>query len=105
MTKNTLLQKYIQYSKRIVIFGIAQWAVIALASLVLVLLSSHFGVYVDEWTAKVVNNIVTCSSALAVAICSGYYAHSAYDNSLKQKVSAAIIGESAFVDGDASGNG
>lgn len=103
--KNTLLQNYIQYSKRIVIFGIVQWAMIAIAALVLVLLSSRFDVYVDEWTAKVVNNIVTCSSALAVAICSGYYAHSAYDNSLKQKVSAAIIGDDTLDASDESGNG
>lgn len=104
MTQN-VLQKYLQYSKRIAIFGVAQWAVIALASLILVLLSSQFGTLVDEWTARVVNNIVTSSSALAIAICSGYYAHSAYDNSLKQKVSAAINSDTALDDLGDSGNG
>lgn len=103
---NNALQKYLQYSKRIAIFGIAQWAILALASLMLVLLSSKFNIFVDEWTSRVINNIVTCSSALSVAICSGYYAHSAYDNSLKQKVSSAILGNiSQEEEENSSGNG
>lgn len=83
--QSSILQKYLQYSKRIAIFGIVQWAVLALASLSLVAISNSFGIVVDEYESRVINNIVTCSSALAVAICSGYYAHSAYDNNLKQK--------------------
>ena len=87
---NTILSKYLQYSKRIAVFGIVQWAVLACASLIFVLLSAHFGIFVDEFISRVVNNVVTCSSALAIAICSGYYAHSAYDNSLKRKIESAI---------------
>lgn len=100
----SLLSRYLQYSKRIAIFGIIQWAVIALVSLIIVLLSHVFGAIVDEFAVRIVNNIVTRSSALAIAICGGYYAHSAYDNSLKQKVSSAINGDLISSDVDA-GNG
>ena len=94
----TVIQKYLQYSKRIALFGIIQWAVLALCALIL--LSDTSGVAVDEYAVRVINNVVTCSSALAVAICSGYYAHSAYDNNLKQRVAAAFEQDEA-----ASGNG
>lgn len=102
---NSVISKYLQYSKRIALFGIIQWAVIACASLMLVLLSAQFGIYVDEFIMRVVNNVVTCSSALAVAICSGYYAHSAYDNSLKRKIENAIVGDLPENDDVAESNG
>jgi hypothetical protein len=60
--------------------------------------------FIDEWMMRTINNIVTCSSALAIAICSGYYAHSAYDNNLKQKMSN-MLSESIDNDVDESGNG
>lgn len=100
----SIFQKYLQYSKRIAIFGICQWSVIALIALILTLYSSRCGLFIDEWMMRTINNIVTCSSALAVAICSGYYAHSAYDNNLKQKMNN-ILTESIDNDVDASGNG
>lgn len=87
---NTVISKYLQYSKRIAVFGIAQWAVLACASLIIVLLFAHLGIQIDEFVVRVVNNVVTCSSALAVAICSGYYAHSAHDNSLKKKIESTL---------------
>lgn len=101
---NTVLSKYLQYSKRIAVFGIAQWAVLAGASLAVVLLSSSLGVYVNDFVVRVVNNVVTCSSALAIAICSGYYAHSAYDNSLKGRVER-IFEQPNMSEDTASGNG
>jgi hypothetical protein len=87
---DNVLHKYLQYSKRIAIFGILQWSIIAMSALIFVLLAEHFNVVIDEWTSRVINNAVTCSSALAIAIASGYYAHSAYDNTLKQKVANAF---------------
>lgn len=104
MMINASLQKYLQYSKRIAIFGIAQWAVLALVSLLAVLLSNMVGIVIDDFAVRVINNVVTCSSALAIAICSGYYAHSAYDNSLKSHVGKAF----AYNDGSENtdvGNG
>ena len=86
----SIIQRYLQYSKRIAIFGIAQWGVLALASLLAVLLPNAAGIVIDEFAVRVINNVVTCSSALAIAICSGYYAHSAYDNNLKQRVAFAF---------------
>lgn len=91
--QSNLAEKYLQYSKRIAIFGICQWAFIATIALIITLLASKLGVYFDEWTMRAVNNIVTCSSALSIAICSGYYAHSAYDNNLKQRVAKAFEDE------------
>ena len=99
----TTVHKYLQYSKRIAIFGIIQWSVIAFISLILVLLSNVFNIVVDEFAVRIVNNIVTCSSTLAVAICSGYYAHSAYDNNLKQKLFSGIEPETS--EEEATGNG
>ena len=87
---NAAVQKYLQYSKRIAIFGIAQWAIIAMTSLIAVLLSQTIGIIIDDFAARIVNNIVTCSSTLAVAICSGYYAHSAYDNNLNRKINSTF---------------
>lgn len=86
-----VLHKYLQYSKRIAIFGIAQWAVLAALSLVIVIMFTGLDISIEEWVARVVNNVVTCSSALAIAICSGYYAHSAYDNNLKNKLAGLNI--------------
>jgi hypothetical protein len=100
----SLLGRYLQYSKRIALFGIIQWSVLALVSLTIVLLSHVFSVVVDEFVVRIVNNIIACSSALAIAICSGYYAHSAYDNSLKQKVASAINGDLTASDTN-TGNG
>ena len=100
----SLLSHYLQYSKRIALFGIIQWAIIALTSLIIVLLSHVFGAIIDEFSVRIINNIVTCSSALAVAICGGYYAHSAHDNTLKQKMSSAINGDLISSDVD-TGNG
>ena len=102
---NTTLQKYLQYSKRIAIFAILQWSVIAILSLILVMMSSGVHVIIDEWAARVINNVVTCASALSIAICSGYYAHSAYDNSLKKRVSHALMTENDEPPAEESGNG
>jgi len=103
VTNNTTtIQKYLQYSKRIALFGIIQWGIVAIVSLLLVLLSAYLDLFVDEWAARVVNNIVTCSSALAVAICSGYFAHSAYDNNLKQRVVSALESEDKVTSGSSA---
>lgn len=91
--QHDFMQNYLQYSKRIAIFGIVQWGTIAVISLILVLLSSYLHIFVDEWAARVVNNVVTCSSALSIAVCSGYYAHSAYDNNLKKRVTNMLDAE------------
>ena len=99
----SLLGRYLHYSKRIALFGIIQWAVLALAALSIVFLSHILGVIVDDFVVRIINNVVTCSSALAVAICSGYYAHSAYDNSLKQKVAYTLSDD--IVSDSESGNG
>jgi len=106
LSKPTALQKYLQYSKRIAIFGICQWAVIALAALGIVLLSDVYSIMIDEYASRVINNVITCSSALAVAICSGYYAHSAYDNNLKQRIASALnVSEETTEDDEPTGNG
>ena len=87
---NNVLHKYLQYSKRIAIFGIVQWAVLAFLAMATVGLAKSIDITLDEYAMRIVNNIITCSSALAIAICSGYYAHSAYDNNLKNRVSNAF---------------
>lgn len=83
-----VLQTYLQYSKRIAIFGIVQWAVAAVivAAIVCIAVFTHNVLYENE--AMILKNIITSSSALAMAISGGYYAHSAYDNNLKQKISS-----------------
>ena len=102
---NTFAHKYLQYSKRIAIFGITQWAVLACAALMMLALPYRLGFYVDEFAVRIINNVITCSSALAIAICSGYYAHSAYDNGLKRKIEEAIAGSAINEDSASEGNG
>lgn len=82
---NALAQNYLQYSKRIAIFGIAQWAAIALLTFLLVAVSVVLDRELYSGASDILDNVVACSSTLAVAISTGYYAHSAYDNTLKSK--------------------
>ena len=84
-TKLGILQNYLQYSKRIAIFGIAQWAVLALLACIFAMISVFVETFPYESASPIINNVITCSSTLAIAICGGYYAHSAYDNTLKSK--------------------
>lgn len=100
-----MIGRYLQYSKRIALFGIIQWAVLALASLMIVLMYGLYEIRIDDFASSVINNIVTCSSALAVAICSGYYAHSAYDNNLKQKVESVVVPKYGEESSTETGNG
>ena len=81
-----ILQTYIQYSKRIAIFGIVQWAVLSVLIIGVVCLSVFTSIEMQETVSSLLKNIITSSSALAIAISSGYFAHSAYDNTLKQRV-------------------
>lgn len=81
-----LLQTYLQYSKRIAIFGIIQWSVAATLVILISSLAMLFSFHLEESVSSLLKNIVTSSSALAIATSGGYYAHSAYDNALKKKV-------------------
>lgn len=89
-TKLKILQNYLQYSKRIAIFGIAQWAVLALLAFLLAALSICIDTIAYESISTIINNVITCSSTLAIAISGGYYAHSAYDNALKNKADETV---------------
>ena len=83
-----ILQGYLQYSKRIAIFGIAQWAILAILIIAFSYIAAFAQIYIEESVSSLLKNIVTSSSALAVAISSGYFAHSAYDKTLNQRVAA-----------------
>ena len=85
-----LIHYYLQYSKRIAIFGIAQWAVVAILAVSIVWIMGWLEIYLADTLAALANNIVTSSSALAIATSGGYYAHSAYDKKLQKRVELAL---------------
>lgn len=82
----SLMHKYLQYSKRIAIFGIAQWTAIAIIVLAFMGVLMFTGALIDDPIASVLKSMITSSSTIAIAVSGGYYAHSAYDNTLKKKV-------------------
>lgn len=86
-----LLGKYMRYSKRIAVFGIAQWALIAGTCLVFIWVMGSIDNKVTDTLISLANNIITSSSAIAIATSSGYYAHSAYDKKLQKKVEKTIF--------------
>lgn len=86
-----LLGKYMRYSKRIAVFGIAQWALIAGTCLVFIWVMGSIENNVTETLISLATNIITSSSAIAIATSSGYYAHSAYDKKLQKKVEKVIF--------------
>lgn len=88
---NDLLGNYLRYSKRIAIFGIVQWAIIAGICLVFIWVMGSIDNKLTETLISLANNIITSSSAIAIATSSGYYAHSAYDKKLNKKVEKTIF--------------
>jgi len=79
-----------RYSKRIAVFGIVQWAIIAAVCIVFVWVMGSTENNLTETLMSLANNIIVNSSAIAIATSSGYYAHSAYDEKLKKKVELAL---------------
>ena len=88
--QKTIAHWYLQYSKRIAIFGIVQWAVVAVVVLTFGWFCSAAECQLTDMIVTMINNVTTSSSVLAVATTSGYYAHSAYDKKLKKQLEQAI---------------
>ncbi len=88
--QKTIAHWYLQYSKRIAVFGIVQWAVVAIIALALGWFCGATDHELEDTIVAMVNNVSTSSSALAIATASGYYAHSAYDKKLKKQVEKAL---------------
>lgn len=101
----SLMHKYLQYSKRIAIFGIAQWTAIAIVVLAFMGALMFTGTVVDEPIASVLKSMITSSSTIAIAVSGGYYAHSAYDNTLKQKVENTLNASCDCCDHGGGSNG
>lgn len=97
-----LIQTYLQYSKRIAVFGIAQWAIIAVLSVAIAYFSTFLCIHISETTTDLLKTVITSSSTIAITISGGYYAHSAYDNRLKQNTN--LTSESVESE-NSSGNG
>lgn len=91
-TRLGLARDYLQYSKRIAIFGVAQWAILAFLVFLLAFLSIFIEQISYESISGIINNVIACSSTLAIGICGGYYAHSAYDNKLKSETESSQNG-------------
>lgn len=82
-----IIKNYLQYSKRIVIFGVSQWIAVALFVIALTATAIFTSNHIEQAESEILRNIISSSSTLAIAISGGYYAHSAYDNTIKQRVS------------------
>lgn len=85
-----ILQTYLQYSKRIVIFGIIQWAIISGFIVLTTYILAFLSINISEIISDLLKNVISSSATLAVTIVGGYYAHSAYDNTLKNRIDTVV---------------
>lgn len=82
--KETLLHRWLRYSKRIALVGLVQWIIVAAIAFGVVFITMCFDIQLDDYNSSIVRNVVTASSGLAVTTSGGYYAHSAYEKKLEQ---------------------
>ena len=85
--EHTLVKTYMRYSKRIVVFGIIQWSVIAGTCLLIAVFPS---IPMTTSLAEVLKHAMTCASTIAVTLSSGYFLHSGWEESLKKKMESAL---------------
>lgn len=78
--KHVIVQTYMRYSKRVVIFGMTSWVVIAGVVLGLLYWLSIGGYSIDEYVASVLRTVLSSSSGVAIASIGTYMAHSAGEN-------------------------
>ena len=94
-----VIVKWLQYSKRIAIVGLAQWCIVAAISLSYVGISMLLKIQMDDYVVSVIKGAISSSSTIAISTSSAYYLHSVADKYI-QKTKAITSLES-----DESSNG
>lgn len=105
MQPKNIIQKYIQYSKKITLFGMIQWCVLALLSLAIVITDNILFHGLNEYETEVIKSVITWSAAVAFISVSTYEANSAIEKVVKQKIENMITGTQVDVSEEESGNG
>lgn len=90
---NTLVQKYIQYSKKITLFGMIQWCVLALIAMCISIFGSTKLAALDEYTMGVVKTVVVWSATVAFISVSSYEVNSAVEKAVKQKFESSLTAQ------------
>ena len=88
MNDNSFATWYVQHSKKLSIWGLAQWALIAIAVLFITAFTE-----LDSYNAQVLVSVTQWSATLAGVVVSGYMLNSAAEKAFKQKITTAITSE------------
>ena len=91
--KDSLVQRYIQYSKKITLFGMIQWCVLALFALGIALLGVFRSGMLDEFSMGITKTVVVWSATVAFVSVSSYEMNSAVEKVVKQNVLTSITEE------------
>ena len=84
--QQNFLQRYVQYSKKITLFGMVQWCVLALLSLGIVIFSMTSLGALDEYGMGIVKTVVVWAATVAFVSVGSYEANSAIEKAVKARV-------------------
>ena len=106
--KPSLVQRYIQYSKKITLFGMIQWCVIAMLALCIAVLGALKIGTLDEYSMGIAKTVVVWSATVAFISVGSYEVNSAIEKAVRQKMTAVVsaeLGTSIKENDDIGGNG
>jgi len=86
----SFVQRYVQYSKKITLFGMIQWCVLALMALGIAVFSMTAIGTLNEYSMGVVKTVVIWAATVAFVSVGSYEANSAIEKSVRAKVNAMI---------------
>lgn len=91
--QTSFVQKYIQYSKKITLFGMIQWCVFGLLALSIAVVSAmRFGT-LDEYSMGITKTVVTWSATVAFVGVGSYEINSAIEKYVKQNIINSITSD------------
>ena len=99
-TDKGFVKWYIQHSKKLSAASLIQWAVVAIASYVLVLIGD-----VGEESTSLLEKVVQWSATIAVASVGGYMLNSAVEKACRQKLENIVGATEDTDEEDESGEG
>ena len=91
--QTNFVQRYIQYSKKITLFGMIQWCVIAVSALAIAVVSMTAIGALNEYSVDVVKTVVIWAATVAFVSVGSYEINSAIEKSVKAKMNAMIEAE------------
>ena len=88
MKEQSFITWYVQHSKKLSIWGLLQWALIAASILLIAALGD-----LDDYKTQVLISLLQWSATLSGVIVSGYMVNSAAEKVFKRKINSAITAE------------